>query len=105
MKVFSDHADREGAREIRGKGGKVNGDVVHTNGDVSMNGADSEEEDEATGPSEFSRAGAKPAAVTCLAVSNNGKWLGSADLERKVCVFDLENLKVSTGPPCFACTC
>ena len=99
VKVFSDHADREGTREIRGKGGKINGEAGLTNGDVSMNGADSDEEQD-SGPTEFSRAGGKPAAVTCLAISNNGKWLSSADLERKVCVFDLENLKV-----CFYLLC
>ena len=38
--------------------------------------------------------GDKPATVACLAVSSDTKWLASVDVERKVCVFDLELLKV-----------
>lgn len=108
VKVFGQHRERDGGRELRGKvaNGKANGDV---DGDVKMNGvngngkhheSDSEDEDDSDDDDSESEIGAtasntnKPASVTCLAVSGDGKWLASADLERKVCVFDLEELKV-----------
>ena len=104
VKVFGEHGARDGGRELRGKvaNGKVNGD-----GDIKMNGingngkhhdSESEDEDDSDGESEVgasSSNNSKPASVTCLAVSGDGRWLASADLERKVCVFDLEALKVS----------
>ena len=97
VKVFTDHGTRGGPREIRGKAFKVNGNGKQTNGDISMNGnddSDSESEDsmELESPPQV---GDKPATVVALAISSDGKWLGSADLERKVCVFNLESLSVS----------
>lgn len=41
------------------------------------------------------QSGEKPATIVALAVSSDGHWLASADLERKVCVFDLASLSVS----------
>lgn len=102
VKVFGEHGARDGGRELRGK--VVNGKAVNgeTNGDVTMNGtheSDSEEDEDDSDDESFAGASAsmqnRPATVTCLAVSSDGKWLSSADLERKVCVFDLEELKVS----------
>lgn len=84
--VFSEHSRSEGGREIRGKHGK------DANGDVEMDGEDDEEEE--TPSTGYGTRADKPATVVCLAVSGDGKWLASADLERKVCIFDLEKLSV-----------
>lgn len=108
VKVFGEHGERDGGRELRGKlaNGKVNGD---SDGDVQMNGVNGNgkhhesdsEEDDSDNESAADASGSntnKPATVTCLSVSGDGKWLASADLARKVCVFDLEELKVSPAP-------
>lgn len=96
VRVFAEHGDREAGREIRGKSvAKTTGDA-----DVEMNGVEhedsSDEEDEEMESNAGGRArnGDKPATVACMAVSADGKWFASADVERKVCVFDLEALKV-----------
>ncbi|KAK4701683.1 U3 small nucleolar RNA-associated protein 4, partial [Phenoliferia sp. Uapishka_3] len=90
VKVFGDHAERgEGSREIRGR--PMNGESNGVNG---TNGAEHESEDEEMdGVREGSSKIEKPATVACVAVSSDGKWLASVDLERKVCVFDLETLQ------------
>lgn len=107
VRVFSDHAERDGTREIRGLATRANG-KANGDGDVAMNGVngngvhhetDSDGEDEEMdGGAASGTRGDKPATVACLAVSTDGKWLASADLERKVCVFDLEHLKVRFLP-------
>lgn len=108
LKVFGEHGDRDGTREIRGKSSSTKSHGVNghaANGDVEMSGAGSDSDDddemdeETTVRGSSRKGGDKPATVACLAVSADGKWLASADLERKVCVFDLSTLKVSSQFP------
>jgi U3 small nucleolar RNA-associated protein 4 len=107
VKVFGQHGERESGRELRGKLA-----VKSVNGDVTMNGvngnggahhgsgsdsdSDSDGESEEEQPEIISTA-SKPALVTTMAVSGDGQWLASADLERKICIFDLDALKVSAS--------
>ena len=95
--VFTQHSTRtEGDREI--VNGKLAANGHHANGDVDgdvVMDSDSEStrsEDESEDESPRAKVGDKPATIACLAVSNDGKWLASADVERKVCVFSLETL-------------
>ncbi|KAI5476988.1 U3 small nucleolar RNA-associated protein 4 [Pseudohyphozyma bogoriensis] len=99
--VWGDHAVRSSkGRETRGRGGKANGKTNGVNG-VAHDESDEEESDEDEEMEVDGEAvkGDKPATVACLSVSQDGKWLASADLERKVCVFDLEGLKHFTTLP------
>lgn len=64
------------------------------NGVEHEDSSDEEDEDMESNGGGRARNGNKPATVACVAVSGDGKWLASADVERKVCVFDLEALKV-----------
>lgn len=100
LAVFDQHSSRGNGREIRGsKRAEQNG------GDVSMNGdapdSENEEDDDEASDVEMSNGnfgssvmGDKPATVVTLGISPDSKWLASADMERKVCVFDLDSLKV-----------
>lgn len=98
LSVFDQHSTRGNGREIRGsKRAEQNG------ADVSMNGGASDSEDEEQEEADVemrngnfgsSAIGDKPATVVTLGISPDGKWLASADMERKVCVFDLDSLKV-----------
>jgi len=83
----------EGAKSYAEKNKAVNG----TNGDVEMNGAgsdgaDSEEEDARVSVGSTSK---NSTSIVALSVSADGKWLATADLERRVEVYDLVNQKVS----------
>lgn len=108
VKVFGQHGERDGVRELRGK---VASRQANGNGDVSMNGvngvngvhhgsdsASESDESEEEQPTIVSPS-TKPALVAALTVSTDGQWLASADLERKVCVFDLTALRVSCAYP------
>lgn len=96
VKVFGEHAAKhKGERETRGRNGKTNGT---SNGDVEMNGvhSDSEDDEDAEeGVAKEAQANTSTTTIACLSISSDGKWLASADLERRVCVFDLESLKVN----------
>ncbi|SCV75017.1 BQ2448_8046 [Microbotryum intermedium] len=95
-KVFGQHNEHRGDREIRAVPNGVNG----VNGAAhSESGSDSDSDDDDEERSSRASTSDRPATVVCLAISPDGKWLASADLERKVCVFDLENLKHHTTLP------
>lgn len=53
--------------------------------------ADSDSDSD-SGTAPRAQVGDKPATVACLAISADGAWLASADVERKVCVFSLASL-------------
>lgn len=75
-------------REIKGLGKKGE--------DVEMNDlSDSDQEADVEMLNPKMKVGDKPATIVTLGLSEDGKWLASADLERKVCLFDLVLLKVS----------
>ncbi|GAA5929919.1 hypothetical protein JCM1841_001258 [Sporobolomyces salmonicolor] len=92
----------EGSRAASSKKSIANG---FTNGkakdaeDVEMNGAEESDSDsdDSGSDSEDERpavaARGKPVSVACLAVSADGKWLASADLDRNVVVYDLGSLQ------------
>lgn len=104
-------------RVVRGrviKGKNVNGTGVNGNNtapdiDVSMtekaeeqesnSGSESESESESDSPSTFHSNGAHKQTqnewISTLAVSEDGQWLGVADLEGRVEVFNLDSLQVS----------
>ncbi|KAM0748661.1 WD40 repeat-like protein [Meredithblackwellia eburnea MCA 4105] len=115
--VFGEHGRHaQGEREIRGvavrtgANGKLNGVANGVNGhshdddDDDDDDEDDEDEDEEMEDGSVDATPAfgvldKPATVVLLAISSDGKWLASADLERKVCVFDLERKKLLTTLP------
>ncbi|GAA5858707.1 hypothetical protein JCM1840_006524 [Sporobolomyces johnsonii] len=97
----------EGSRTASAKKNGANG---FTNGkakdgeDVEMNGAeqsDSESDSGSDGEDERPAVAArgKPVSVACLAVSADGKWLASADLDRNVVVYDLASLQPHVALP------
>lgn len=108
-------------RVVRGrviKGKNVNGTGVNGNDtapdiDVSMtekaeeqesnSGSESESESESDSPSTFHSNGAHKQTqnewISTLAVSEDGQWLGVADLEGRVEVFNLDSLQVSPFSP------
>lgn len=103
LKVFSQHSERESGRELRGKLATkghngdatmngVKGNGVHHDSDSESNMNDESEEEEQP---EIISSASKPALVASMVISTDGRWLASADVERKTCVFDLETLKVS----------
>lgn len=87
----------EGAKSFTEKQKKpING----TNGDVEMNGGASDEsdsdEDENVSVGSTSK---NSTSIVALCVSQDGKWLATADLERRVEVYDLSSRKVRAAPP------
>ena len=92
----------EGAKSFTEKQKKpING----TNGDVEMNGGASDEsdsdEDENVSVGSTSK---NSTSIVALNVSADGKWLATADLERRVEVYDLSSQKVSRDPvPSLSC--
>ncbi|KDE02845.1 hypothetical protein, variant [Microbotryum lychnidis-dioicae p1A1 Lamole] len=97
-KVFGQHNEHRGGREIRAMPNGVNGINGASHSD-SGSDSDSDSADGAEERSSRANSSDRPAMVVCLSISQDGKWLASADLERKVCVFDLENLKHHTTLP------
>jgi hypothetical protein len=101
VKVFGTLERKNGkgrsGREIRGRSGKAS-----SSDDVVMNGVDDENEDEeddddeemGTSSLERSSSDIHTSTVTCLSISSDGHWLASADLERRVSVYDLKSYRV-----------
>ncbi|GAA6032090.1 hypothetical protein JCM8097_007066 [Rhodosporidiobolus ruineniae] len=88
----------EGAPKLGKKANGMNG----TGEDVKMNGADSSEEDSDEDDSPAPSAGSTkrvPSTVVALAVSADGKYLATAESDRKVVVYDLEAAKLHTTLP------
>lgn len=80
----------EGAKSYAAKNKAVNG----TNGDVEMNGAGSDESDiEEDASVSVGSTPKNSTSIVALSVSADGKWLATADLERRVEVYDLINQK------------
>lgn len=79
------------------------------NGDVEMNGhasdPDGEEDSEAGLASVSPQSSKGPGSIVAMTVSDDGKWLATADLERTVEVYDLEQRKVRTLDPLLVFAC
>lgn len=90
------HGRIEGGRELRGKVNGINGNSL--NHDKDEESADEEEEDSSMDVDEDitseSDREALLTTVVALAVTADGQYLASADLGRRVSVFDLSTLKV-----------
>ncbi|WVQ95410.1 hypothetical protein IAU59_002507 [Kwoniella sp. CBS 9459] len=85
--------------------GKVNGTVPHINGDADVemeNGKESEEESDNESEDDEEAVGSKEEKqpwVSCLAASDDGQWLGVADLAGRVSVFNLDTLQLYATLP------
>ncbi|GAA5864670.1 hypothetical protein JCM8547_008266 [Rhodosporidiobolus lusitaniae] len=91
----------EGASKVKKVPNGLNGD-----GDVEMNGgaasseeSDEEDEEESSSPAQASSAKRVPSSIVCLAVSTDGKYLATAETDRRVAVYDLAAQKLDTTLP------
>ncbi|GAA5888631.1 hypothetical protein JCM6882_009026 [Rhodosporidiobolus microsporus] len=86
-------------KAANGINGAANGEDVEMNGASSESESDSDSEDGDEKAASAAPQPRVPSSVVCLSVSSDGKYLATAETDRKVVVYDLEASKVHTTLP------